>query len=434
VLAVLLAGVGSVAYVATGAALLDEIDTGLRFRAAAAVADPGAVPGTGVARRFDEEPGESLEQVLSPAGAVLMPGAGSPRPLLDAASVRGVSEPRYFVRRVPGTPGRARLLATPVRLSSRPAVLVVGATMTDRSDALAKLVDVLTVGGAIALLVASGAGWVVGGWALRPVERMRREAAAITASGLDHRLSAPPARDEIHRLAGTLNDMLSRLERSAAGERAFLARASHELRTPLAALRAELELARARPRRPEELVAALDSAAEETERLVRLSEDLLVLARSGTDGLPLRRERVELRDIVVPVATRFAATATVAGVELTTEIGSGTVHVDRARLDQALTNLVANAITATPRGGRVTVRARADGSSLVLDVADTGPGFPPGGRSGGGLGLRVVRAVVTAHGGDVRIGGTAGNGATVTVAIPDAVTADDLAPHASIAP
>jgi signal transduction histidine kinase len=195
-------------------------------------------------------------------------------------------------------------------------------------------------------------------------------------------------------------------------------------------LRAEHELARARPRRPEELEAALDSAAEETERLARLSEDLLVLARPSPGGLPLRREWVDVRDVVAPVVARFAAMATAAGVDLTTETRPGDVRVDRARLDQAVTNLVANAITATPRGGRVTVRADADGGALVLEIADTGPGFPSDDAVGAGLGLRVVRAVVAAHGGRLsmssRVERGASVGATVSITIPGAATADDI--------
>jgi signal transduction histidine kinase len=144
----------------------------------------------------------------------------------------------------------ARLLALPVRGTSRDEVLIVGTTMADRADALAHLMGVYTVTGPVAIVVASLAGWLVAGLGLRPVERMRRQASAITASGLDHRLDLPAARDELHRLGITLNRMLDRLEASAHHDRRFLERASHELRTPLTALKAELDVAASGPVMP----------------------------------------------------------------------------------------------------------------------------------------------------------------------------------------
>ena len=130
-----------------------------------------------------------------------------------------------------------------------------------------------SVGGPLALVVASVVGWLVAGAALRPVERMRQQASAISASGPDERLTLPDADDEIRRLAQTLNDDVGAARRRVRAERRFLDNASHELRTPLTALKAELDLARARPRDATELRAALDSASEEADRLARLAED-----------------------------------------------------------------------------------------------------------------------------------------------------------------
>src|SRR6185295_11086518 len=119
----------------------------------------------------------------------------------------------------------------------------------------------------------------------------------------------PPARDEVSRLAETLNDMIGRLEAAFEHERRFLADASHELRTPLALLRTELELALRRPRSRNELEDALRSAADETERLTRLAEDLLLIARSDRGSLPIRRERVSARELLSDVADRFGRRA-----------------------------------------------------------------------------------------------------------------------------
>ena len=183
-----------------------------------------------------------------------------------------------------------------VRLLARPTdnrVVVVGATREDRDEALSSLGTVLLTGGPIALLLAAGAGYWLASAALRPVGAMRREAAEISRLGSGRRLPVPPAGDELSKLGGTLNEMLARLESSAERERSFVASASHELRTPLALLKTELELALREGRSAEELRAAVASAAAESDRLVQLAEDLLVLARADEGRLPVRPERLD---------------------------------------------------------------------------------------------------------------------------------------------
>ena len=176
-----------------------------------------------------------------------------------------------------------RLYLEPVEQNGEPRVIVAGASLEDRQEALDGLVAQLFVVGPLALLLTALGGYLLAGAALRPVEAMRRRAAEIGSDRADRRLPLPPANDEIRRLGETLNDMLGRLEAGLVRERRFVADASHELRTPLALLKTELELASRRPRSREELEAALRSAREEVERLVRLAEDLLVLARAD-DG------------------------------------------------------------------------------------------------------------------------------------------------------
>ena len=294
----------------------------------------------------------------------------------------------------------------------------------ERDETLATLLTLLLVVGPIALLLASLAGYWLAGAALRPVEAMRRGAAEISAATSGRRLPLPPAQDEVRRLGVTLNAMLARLDEGLERERRFVADAGHELRTPLATLRAELELALRQPRPSEELVAALRSAAEEVERLVRLAEDLLVLAREGENGPPLRRTRVDVPDLLETVAARFRRDDR--SIEAVAPAGLA-LDADRARLEQALGNLVDNAL----RHGRGAVRLRAEAGEgeVVLRVRDDGPGFPSGfadraferfsradeARAGGGagLGLAIVAAVARAHGGRVSAAG-----AEVTLAIP----------------
>ncbi|MFY9579686.1 MAG: ATP-binding protein, partial [Gaiellaceae bacterium] len=262
------------------------------------------------------------------------------------------------------------------------------------------------------------------------VERMRTRAAAISASRLSERLPVAPSRDEVSRLGETLNEMLGRLETGLERERSFVADASHELRTPLAHLRAEVELALESSRDKDELEAALRSVADETDRLSQLAADLLLLARVDDGILPIRRDRVELHDLLGGVAARFERRAHEAGRTIDV-VGSGGAFLDRLRIEQALGNLVENAL----RHGAGTIRVTASqhGDELELQVTDEGSGFPPEfarhaferfsraepSRSGGGagLGLAIVAAVATAHGGSATVT-SAPAGGRVSIRVP----------------
>ena len=240
---------------------------------------------------------------------------------------------------------------------------------------------------------------------------MRRRAASITAASPDV-LPVPPARDEISRLADTLNDMLARLHAAFEHERRFVADASHELRTPLALLRTELELAARRPRTHAELEDAVRAAAAEAERLSRLAEDLLLIARAEQGALPVRAEAVEAGDILASVASRFATRAAELGRSVRAEPADALVTLDPARVEQALANLVENALA--HGDGDVVLAALEHDDDVELHVTDRGPGFPDAflerafdrfsradearSRGGAGLGLSIVSLIAQAHG------------------------------------
>lgn len=432
-MAVVLAAAGFLLYNRLASSLDGAIDQGLRARGADVAAlvrqadnglsalRPTTFPGSGGAfaqvldrngKVFDETPGLDHETLLTPAQ-------------FRRALATTVRVPRL------GDSGEAvRLLAAPITAQGQRLVVVVGAPLTSRDQALTNLRRELLVGGPIALLLASLVGYLLAGAALRPVERMRARAAAISAQDLSDRLPVGPARDEIAALGETLNALLDRIETARTRERRFVADASHELRTPLALVRAEIELALERPRSEGGLETALRSVGEEADRLSQLAEDLLLIARLDEGVLRLRVDPVELDDVVAGVAMRFQRRAQDDARSIVPVRSGVRVDADRPRLEQALANLVENALR--HGAGTIRIEARERDGSVEIHVRDEGAGFPAGfaerafarftrgdeARSGpgAGLGLAIVQTVAEAHGGSAGMG----DGADIWLAIPRA--------------
>jgi signal transduction histidine kinase len=424
-MAVVLAGTGLFLYLRTSSALDRTIDQGLRARAADVSELVRASDSVG-------QQGE-LTQVLDSSGAVTAASSGLARPLLTDDEIARAMEGAIAVERVPPrTDETARLLAMPVDTQRGRRVVVVGSSLEQRGDALENLLTALLIGGPLALLLASLAGYGLARAAFRPVESMRLEAEAVSASEPGRRLPLPPADDEIARLGRTLNSMLGRLETALARERRFVSDASHELRTPLAALRAELELALRRKRTQEELEDALRSAMEETNRLSQLAEDLLVLARADGGELPVRREQLVAAEVLGGVRERYARRAAEAERSLEVRVDEGlALDADRLRVEQALGNLVENALR--HGRGRILLEARSSNGRVELHVRDEGDGFPPGflesafepfarsdpsrSSQGAGLGLAIVDVIARAHGGAAHAANVDG-GADVWLVLP----------------
>ncbi len=434
--ALVLTGAGLFLVLRLRADLLDATDASLRARANLLAGTLGSA-GTLTADRGSAEPEEAFAQVLDPAGRIIdaTPGFGSPA-LLSPAEIGavGAAEVRSTVEIAVEERQPARILAVP---AGDGRILVVGVSLEEQREAVGRLVTLLLASGPVVLALATGVGWWVTGAALGPIEAMREQAEAISASEPDRRLPVPATRDEVAKLAGTLNDMLGRLQGALERERRFVGDAGHELRTPLANLTAELDLALRRDRTAAELERAVRSAAEETQRLSRLAEDLLVLARAEGGRLPVHREPVDITALIDESVLACAARATNQQVTVRTQ-GPDQLpaSIDPRRLRQALANLLDNALRHTPPGGHVTIGAACDAEALTIEVRDTGPGFPESflphafepftradtARSreagGTGLGLAIARAVAQAHGGDASACNIPGGGAVVLLRFP----------------
>lgn len=299
-------------------------------------------------------------------------------------------------------------------------VLQVAAPLKGRNDILARLGRILGAVTVLLGLATFGGGWWLARRMVKPVSEIIDQAESIEAQTLDRRIDAHADLREYERLVGVLNTMLGRLSRAFEAQRRFTADASHELRGPLTALRGEVELALRREREPEEYRRVLASSLEEIERLSRLAEDLLTLARTDAGVMQPRLQTTDVLESAERVMQRLQRKAADRDVLLTLHADGPTeARVDPGLMDQMVWNLVDNAVKFTPAGGRVQVSLEGDDDGLTLRVADSGPGLPPDQLDrvferffradearthddeigGTGLGLAIVRAIVDVHGG-----------------------------------
>jgi heavy metal sensor kinase len=436
VLAAVLGASGLVLYTEFERDLDEVIDRDLNARAAdmAALVSRGGDP-----QRALEESGERLAQLYRPGGRLIASTAAfSGTRALSFPQVRQAARGPLQIERAETPAGAARLRAVPSSQGDEePVVLVVGEPLASTDSSLDRLRDLLLIAGPLALLLATYAGYQVARAALRPVERMRARAEQITEHDTAERLPVPATSDEIEALGHTINELLDRLDAALGRERRLLSDASHELRTPLSVLRTEVQLALRGEREARELRDALESVGHETDRLTRLADDLLVLARSDQGRLPIRSEPLDANDLLEAAARRAQGAAGATGRRVVAERNAedGAVALaDPDRAAQALDNLVANALAY----GRGEVRLSAgEGEGQVeLHVTDQGDGFPPDllerafdrfsrgdpGRSGEGtgLGLAIVAAIARAHGGAAGVRNRPEGGADAWISLPAA--------------
>ena len=347
-------------------------------------------------------------------------------------------------RKVPLSGGSALLIASlsaPAADGTRYRVEV-GASGVPLQRTLAQVLIMLAIGLPLAVAVAVAGGFVLVRRALDPVARIAATAEAITQHNLSERLPVVERGDELERLSVSLNLMISRLEEAIRGSKQFVADASHELRTPLTVMRGELEGMAQDRQLGAETREALGSVLEEVDRLAEIVEGLFALSRLDAGEAEAERVRFDLAELAASTADQMSLLAEDKAVKVACESSPGvTVEGDRARLKQVVVNLLDNAIKYTPRGGRVTLSVRREGSEAVLDVTDNGIGIPAealphvfkrffrvdGSRSreggGAGLGLSIVKSICLAHGAEVEVSSAPGAGSTFRIRQPLAADA-----------
>ncbi|MGA4786235.1 ATP-binding protein [Nocardia sp. AB354] len=431
--------VGVVLLVAAGAmvwllhrSLIDELDAAAQARAGE------------IAETLEHDPARVRELPRAEDGRVAAAQVVAP----DGTVIWGFDDPHGVLATAPAGARRAvGLSASPgydedLRVASRVAETSSGryqvfvAVDTESVErAVGRVGALLAVGAPIVVLAAAVATYLLVGRSLRSVEAIRERVARIGATQLSDRVPVPTPRDEIARLAETMNDMLARVEAGHRAQRRFVGDASHELRSPLATVTAALELAR---HRPETVDAELidGTLLPEAERMRRLIDDLLTLAAADERGLELRTGDVDLDDIAqaAAVAARLRA-----GITVDTDIRPTRIVGDPERLARALRNIVDNAVAHARSRIRIAVTddiapGASGGARLVVD--DDGPGIPAADRTrvfdrfvrleadrsrttgGSGLGLAIVAEIVAAHGGVVRVDESPWGGARFVVELP----------------
>jgi len=287
-----------------------------------------------------------------------------------------------------------------------------------------------------ALAVALGAGYLIARRGLRPVSRLAAIVDGLGAGKLHHRIGEEAWPDELKPLAKNFDRLLSRLEESFARISRFSADIAHELRTPLQILRGEAEITLSKKNSNENYRACIESAADEYDRLSRMVDALLFLARSEQPNAHLDRQTLDARQEVIAVFDFYQAMADEQGITLTC-LGEGTLSADSALLRRALGNLVANALRHTPDGGRITVDIQSQPDHMMaMTVSDTGHGIAPEDLphvlerfyradaarprqgQGTGLGLAIVQSIMHLHGGTISIRSEVDRATSVTLMFP----------------
>jgi heavy metal sensor kinase len=369
--------------------------------------------------------------------------AGDPdaaAPMLRGGELAAVAAGRHVHRTAALGPARRRfrLAARVITRQGLPRIVVAAESTATIDRSVHRLLVLLLLACPAAIAATALGGWWLARRSLRPIGRLTGDAGRIGIERLSERLPVPATRDEVARLAATLNTMLERIEAGVDEQRRLVADASHELRTPLAAMRAELGVSLHADDLDPQAREVLVSTLEEVDRLSRTVDGLLTLARADQGALYLRVGEVDLADVARDTAERFGALASARGVTVACELDPAPGSGDPAWLAQAVGNLLDNAVEFSPAGGTVLLATCCAGDEALVRVLDAGPGIPEEAREqifdrfrrldasrtratgGSGIGLSIVREVARAHGGRVWAEPGPGGGSRFTLAVPRA--------------
>jgi heavy metal sensor kinase len=336
-----------------------------------------------------------------------------------------------------------RLLAVPINVSIlgpppgiQPAALVIAHSTKQIDQALAGLVHTLIIAVPLALALAAGGGIFLARRALKPVDDISQTAQEIEESDLSRRINVN-TKDELGRLAATLNEMIGRLERAFQRQKQFTSDASHELRAPLAVIEAESTLALQKERAPSDYQQSLETISQESRQMSSLVDQLLTLARADAGKEQWNFAPVDLGDLIGNLSTDVEVLCQEKGLSF--QLGQTqdlVVKGDEARLRELFMNLLNNAIRYTPSSGTISVSFRREGQMAIVAITDTGIGIPAEdmpfiferfyrvdkarsrAEAGSGLGLAISRHIAEAHGGKIEVESQVGAGSTFSVWLP----------------
>jgi heavy metal sensor kinase len=380
--------------------------------------------------------GSSLLQVTDENGYAIYQ---SPR-LKKLRVPSPAAEPGRFVNREFGrTP--LRIYSSNLSTSTHVFHIEVAADMDDYVEAASHYRILLSIGIPLLLCAAAAGGYWLSSRALAPVEQITNFADNISPHDLAARVEMPRTRDELYRLAETLNALLQRIESAFRRITQFTADASHELRTPVSLIRTQAEIALRRNRSEEEYRAALTEIMDEAKHVSALIEDLMLLARADTDSHTLRFNQLDMTELVRQVARQGHTLAEVRQLQWSLQVPDGPLWLrgDREALRRLLLILIDNAVKYTPGHGSVSVTLRNSDGMAHIDVEDTGIGIPHSEQphiferfyradtarsrdSGGtGLGLAIAQWIAKAHHGNITVQSSEGRGSCFSVTLPQAV-------------
>ena len=331
---------------------------------------------------------------------------------------------------------RYRSLWAPVEAADRNGFSVlIAAPLSEEEASLALLRLLMLIGVPIALFISAGAVYAITTTAMRPLSSMVRTAENISESNLSVRIPESRTRDEVFALASTLNTMMDRIEQAFRSQKQFIADASHEIRTPLAIIRSELEYAQ-KQSAESDTTESLNSALDEVDRLKKLSDDLLLLAKLDSASLTMKVQAVRLDELLADCVRKMNTIADTKRISLSLRIHDVMeFEGDEDELGRAILNLLDNAIKYSREGGTVEITTRGSDRGVEMMVRDHGVGMTEdeakfvferfhrsnSSRSqhdGNGLGLAIVRKILEVHGGSVSVESKPGDGSAFTIALP----------------